>query len=218
MLERLGLENFAAIRETIERLEIDCEYEATGELDVAVQPHEVEWLAEEAEACARLGTRSTCSIARPTRAEVHSPIYEGALWRRSGSALVHPAKLGWGLAREAERAGVRIHEGSAVKWVRSGGAGVLLATDAGAVRARQVLLATSAFPALLGEVRRRIVPVWDYVLVTEPLGRRAPRRDRLGEPPGHRRREQPVPLLPPDARRSDPLGRLRRDLRLRQLA
>jgi glycine/D-amino acid oxidase-like deaminating enzyme len=30
-------------------------------------------------------------------------------------------------------------------------------------------LATSAFPGLLGEIRRRVVPVWDYVLVTEPL-------------------------------------------------
>ena len=83
---------------------------------------------------------------------------------------------------------MRIHERTAVHWVRSGGAGVLLATDAGAVRARQVLLATSAFPGLLGEIRRRIVPVWDYVLVTEPLGAERRAGDRLGEPPGDRRR------------------------------
>ena len=177
-LERLGLENFAAIREAIERLGIDCEYEATGELDVAVQPHEVEWLVEEAEAMRRLGHDVDVLDRDAIRAEVHSPIYEGALWRRSGSALVHPGKLCWGLAREAERAGVRIYEGTAVQWVRSGGDGVLLATDAGAVRARQVLLATSAFPGLLGEIRRRVVPVWDYVLVTEPLD--AEQREAIG--------------------------------------
>jgi glycine/D-amino acid oxidase-like deaminating enzyme len=177
-LERLGLENFAAIRETIERLEIDCDYETGGELDVAVAPHEAEWLGEEAEALRALGHDVEVLDRERIRAEVHSPIYEGAIWRRSGSALVHPAKLAWGLAREAERAGVRIHEESAVKWIRSGGAGVLLATDAGAVRARRVLLATSAFPALLGEIRRRIVPVWDYVLVTEPLN--AERREAVG--------------------------------------
>jgi glycine/D-amino acid oxidase-like deaminating enzyme len=177
-LERLGLENFAATRQTLERLEIDCDYETGGELDVAVEPHEVEWLGEEAESLRALGHDVEVLDRERIRAEVHSPIYEGAIWRRSGSALVHPAKLAWGLAREAERAGVRILEGSPVRWIRSGGAGVLLATDAGAVRARQVLLATSAFPGLLGEIRRRVVPVWDYVLVTEPLD--AEQREAVG--------------------------------------
>lgn len=177
-LERLGLGNFAAIRETIERLGIECEYEATGELDVAVEAHEVEWLAEEAEAMRRLGHDVDLLDRDAIRAEVHSPLYEGALWRRSGAALVHPAKLCWGLAREAERGGVRIFEESPVRWVRAGGDGVLLATEAGGVRARQVLLATSAFPGLLGEIKRRVVPVWDYVLVTEPLTEE--RREAIG--------------------------------------
>jgi glycine/D-amino acid oxidase-like deaminating enzyme len=47
-----------------------------------------------------------------------------------------------------------------------------LLTPSGRVRARRVLLATSAFPPLLRAVRRYIVPVYDYVLVSEPLGRR----------------------------------------------
>jgi glycine/D-amino acid oxidase-like deaminating enzyme len=37
------------------------------------------------------------------------------------------------------------------------------------VRARKVLLATSASPGLVSAIRRRVVAVWDYVLVTEPL-------------------------------------------------
>jgi hypothetical protein len=37
------------------------------------------------------------------------------------------------------------------------------------VRARRVLLATSAFRALLQAIRRYVVPVYDYALVTEPL-------------------------------------------------
>ena len=45
-----------------------------------------------------------------------------------------------------------------------------------------------------------------------PPDARAARGDRLGRPPGHVRREQPVPLLPADGRRPDPVGRLRRDL------
>ena len=36
------------------------------------------------------------------------------------------------------------------------------------MRARKVLLATSAYPPLLRAIRRYVVPVYDYVLVTEP--------------------------------------------------
>jgi glycine/D-amino acid oxidase-like deaminating enzyme len=46
---------------------------------------------------------------------------------------------------------------------------VLVRAAGGAVRARRVVLATSAFPPLLRAIRRYVVPVYDYVLVTEPL-------------------------------------------------
>ena len=42
-------------------------------------------------------------------------------------------------------------------------------TAAGRVRARKVLLATSAYPPLLREIGRYVVPVYDYALVTEPV-------------------------------------------------
>ena len=37
------------------------------------------------------------------------------------------------------------------------------------MRAARVALATNAFPSLLRRVRPYVVPVYDYVLVTEPL-------------------------------------------------
>jgi len=42
-------------------------------------------------------------------------------------------------------------------------------TASGRVRTRKVLLATSAYPPLLRSIGRYVVPVYDYVLVTEPL-------------------------------------------------
>ncbi len=65
--------------------------------------------------------------------------------------------------------------------LRADGHEVDLATSGGRVRARKVLLATSASPGLVSAVRRRVVPVWDYVLVTEPLSASQLRIDRLGE-------------------------------------
>ena len=168
VLERLGLENFAAIREAIDRLEIDCEYEATGELDVAVQPHEVEWLVEEADAMRRLGhdvdvlDRDSDPRRGPLadlRGRVVAPVGLGAGppgRSCAGGSRARPSAPGRGFRGHGGAMGPR------------GGDGVLLAT-CGTVRARQVLLATSAFPGLVATIRRRVIPVWDYVLVTEPL-------------------------------------------------
>ena len=85
--------------------------------------------------------------------------------------------------------------GHRVESLERAGAGVALRTPNGGVQARQALLATSAFPGLVGAIRRRVVPVWDYVLVTEPLDADPARGDRLAQPPGDRRCRQPVPLL-----------------------
>ena len=48
----------------------------------------------------------------------------------------------------------------------------------GVVRARRALLATAAFPPLVRAIRRYVVPVYDYVLVTEPLSEA--QRDAIG--------------------------------------
>jgi glycine/D-amino acid oxidase-like deaminating enzyme len=56
-----------------------------------------------------------------------------------------------------------------VRTLRRAGPGVRADAASGSVRARHALVATSAFPPLLRAVRRYVVPVYDYVLVTEPL-------------------------------------------------
>ena len=186
-LERLGVENFTATCAEIQRLGIDCGLELSGDLDVAVEPHELEWLAESAAELARHGHTAELLDRDQVRAEIASPLFEGGLWRRTGAALVDPARLGWGLARAAEELGVRIHERTEVRRLAGEGGVVGLVTDSGTLRAERTVLATSAFPGLIGAVRRRVIPVWDYVLVTEPLSseqRRAigwARRQGLGD-------------------------------------
>jgi glycine/D-amino acid oxidase-like deaminating enzyme len=58
------------------------------------------------------------------------------------------------------------------------GDGVQARTATAYVRARRAVLATSAFPPLVRAIRRYVVPVYDYVLVTEPLS--PAQRDSLG--------------------------------------
>jgi glycine/D-amino acid oxidase-like deaminating enzyme len=42
-------------------------------------------------------------------------------------------------------------------------------TAIGRVRARRVILGTNAYPPVAGKLRRYVLPVYDYVLMTEPL-------------------------------------------------
>jgi glycine/D-amino acid oxidase-like deaminating enzyme len=83
--------------------------------------------------------------------------------------MVHPARLAWGLAAACERIGVRIAERTPATGLASDADGVTLRTRHGVLRARRAVLATNAFPSLVKRLRPYIVPVYDYVLVTEPL-------------------------------------------------
>jgi glycine/D-amino acid oxidase-like deaminating enzyme len=190
-LERIGAANFAEMRETLHDRGIDAAWEEPGVIDVATRPHEMPELAEGAEAARRHGEEVTLLDRDGVRAEVDSPTYLGGVWTHSGGALVDPARLAWGLRETALADGVRIHEHTHVTRLRRDGDGVLLETAAsngarpavggvrpaggrpgpvaGRVRARRVLLATNAYRPLIRAIRRYVVPVYDYVLVTEPL-------------------------------------------------
>jgi glycine/D-amino acid oxidase-like deaminating enzyme len=177
-LERLGRENFEGFVADIERLGIDCGLELTGDLAVALEPHEVGWLEEHAHLFERFGHEHELFDREAVRAEVASPTYIGGLWDKTDAALVDPGRLAAGLADAALAAGVRLHERSPATKLEDDGAGVRVLTSSGHVRARRVLLATSAYPPLLRAIGRYIAPVYDYVLMTEPLT--PPQRDSIG--------------------------------------
>ncbi len=168
-LERLGAANLDAIEATLKRYGIDAEWERTGEIDVATQPHQVEELHEIAEAVARYGLDITVLDADQLRAEVNSPTFLGGLWDKDGVAMVHPAKLAWGLKEACLGQGVRIFEHTRATELREHGSGMAARTPYGRVFARRVALGTNVFPSLLKRVRPYVVPVYDYALMTEPL-------------------------------------------------
>jgi glycine/D-amino acid oxidase-like deaminating enzyme len=164
-LERIGRENLDAIEGTIARYGMDAEFERTGTLSVAVEPHQVEWLRE----------ADGFLDAAATRALVNSPTYLAGAWERSDTALVHPAKLAQELARVATDLGVEIFEHTRVTGLEEG---PVVQTEHGTVRAGAVALGTNVFPSLLRRTRLLTVPVYDYVLMTEPLT--APQRAAIG--------------------------------------
>jgi glycine/D-amino acid oxidase-like deaminating enzyme len=169
VLERIARENFSAVGDTIARHGIDAGLEETGELSFATAPYQVEYLPEMVETARFYGWAAEALDAEAARAEVNSPTYHGAISLPDSCAVLDPARLAWGLADASRAAGVRLFERSQVTRLDRDGHGVVARTAAGRVRARRAILATSAFPPLVRAIRRYVVPVWDYVLVSEPL-------------------------------------------------
>jgi glycine/D-amino acid oxidase-like deaminating enzyme len=83
--------------------------------------------------------------------------------------MIQPARLAWGLAAACERLGVRIVERTPATGLAGDSDGVTVRTAHGVLRARRVVLGTGAFGPLVRRLRPYVVPVYDYVLVTEPL-------------------------------------------------
>ena len=162
VLERLGLENFDGLLADLERRGIDCDFEPTGELTALLEPYQEAW---DDELLRRWGHDVVRLDGEAMRAQVHSPTYRGGIWDRTGAGVLDPGKLCAGLREAALALGVRVYEHTAAHHID--GEGVLTAT--GRVRARRTLLATSAYPPLVRALRHYVVPVYDYVLVTEPL-------------------------------------------------
>ncbi|MFD0446610.1 FAD-dependent oxidoreductase [Streptomyces indonesiensis] len=71
------------------------------------------------------------------RAQVDSPTFLAGLWDRRGVAMLHPAKLAWGLARACAELGVRIYEHTPAARLASAGAAMAVRTpSAGCAPAR----------------------------------------------------------------------------------
>ena len=159
-IRALATENFAAMRETLRRYGIDAEWEETGVLTVATEPHQVDELRD---------SGAHVLEGAELREKTASPVVRAAVFDEEEVALVNPAKLAWGLLAACESLGVRVYENSPALGIADDGDTVRVKTRDGSVAARRVALATNGFPSLLKRNALRTVPVYDYVLVTEPL-------------------------------------------------
>ncbi len=159
-LHALGIANLDAIEATVKTHDLDCGFTRGGVLAVATRPHEVAELEPD---------RPGFLDADAVRRLVDSPTYLAGRHAAGETAVVDPARLAWGLARIAEEQGVRIAEQTRLTGLRRTTGGVEATTSTGAVRAREVALATNVFPTPLRRSRWSVVPVYDYVLATEPL-------------------------------------------------
>lgn len=164
-LDRMGMQNLDEIQATVETEGWAVDFERVGSIAVATEAYQVAELE-----AAHDGEHELFYDAAAMRAQINSPTYEGGLWSTRDTALAHPGKLAMALMQACLDAGVEIFESSPVADLSAERDAVTLTVrGGGSVRAARVALATNAFPSLLKRFRLHTVPVYDYVLMTEPL-------------------------------------------------
>jgi glycine/D-amino acid oxidase-like deaminating enzyme len=168
-LESLGEENLRAIIDFINNNDLDVGLEETGTIGVATQQWHIDEI-QEAQAMHHRYNQSAVILDRQEMsARVKSPTYLGGLYVPDGTAIVNPARLAWGLRRISEKLGVVIYDNSPVSDIQESSGRLAVTTPRGSVRASKVIVATNAYRSPIRRMRRLIVPVYDYVLMTEPL-------------------------------------------------
>lgn len=166
-LQKLMFETIPEIGRTVAAESIDCHFEQSGALEIAVIPQQLERLKKDTEALWDLGfseddyrlldatgIRNTLNVDRALGA-VHM----------KHCASVHPARLARGLADTVERLGVTVYEKSPVLEVSPHRA----ATASAAVEADNVIVATEGYSRTIQGLGKRLIPLHSMMVVTEPL-------------------------------------------------
>jgi glycine/D-amino acid oxidase-like deaminating enzyme len=150
---------------------LDCDYERTGFLRVATTPAYIKRIREEVELVHSLGLEGVEWIdAKTVRERVDSPLYLGAWWEPR-CALVNPAKLAREMKRVATQrgAGAQIYERTPVREIQRDADVFRVKTTHGTVTAGRLVMATNAYSLSMPQVRRKQVPAWTHIVLTEPL-------------------------------------------------
>ena len=168
-LVQQGRDNLTAIAQFVDSEGIDADLRLVGKTAVALTPHAKKQLPAMLEIHQRWGEDVELLDQDKMHADVHSPTYLGGLRVRSGGGLMDPARLTWGLKASALKRGVRIYENTKATGITKSHNGVTVHTPVASIDAKQVALATNGFTPLLKRLKYRMLPIFDHVLVTEPL-------------------------------------------------
>lgn len=153
----------------IERHGIRCDARRNGTLRAAVRAKHASQVRITAEQLARRGAPVELLEGLKLEEATGTARYRVAMLDRRGGDL-NPMSFSRGLARAALRAGAAVHGGTRALSLARAGAHWQVATAAGTVSARQVVLATNGYTDNLWPgLRRSIVPLFGAIAATGPL-------------------------------------------------
>lgn len=144
----------------------DCDFELSGQLQVALKQDHVNAFEESRAVAARLGVGGYTMLSQQeTRAQLNSPLYVGGL-QIDEAAIINPLKLIDKLKRELQQSGTRFFEDTQVTAIEKNA----VTAGGASLRAKRVIVACDAYThRLLPGLLPRFIPLYDYILVSEPL-------------------------------------------------
>jgi glycine/D-amino acid oxidase-like deaminating enzyme len=156
------------VRDLVGRYRMQSDYEHPGFLRVATTPGFVRRIQHDMELLTRMGiTGLEWWEGDRVRQEVDSPLFLGAWWEpRCG--LLDPAKHARELKRVAAELGALIYEETPVESVERKDE-FRLQTPRGELRAARIVFATNAYSHFFPELRRKQIPAFTHMVITEPL-------------------------------------------------
>jgi gamma-glutamylputrescine oxidase len=166
----LGLEAVETVCDLVRRFDIDCDLKQ-GDLHVAAKPGHMDEMREYVEKLRRDYDYREQRVVEKSELEqmTSSRRYHGGTLD-TASRHLHPLNYALGLAAAAEQLGAQLFERSRVTAYTQGRA-VQVNTANGSVKARYLVLACNGYLENLSPpAARKIMPINNYVLATEPLG------------------------------------------------
>ena len=167
----ISIDAIAALEQIIEVEAIACDYARTGHLQAASRPSHFKAFRTEQALLARACRHEVAILsAECQRTEIGSSAFFGVMVdERSGG--LDPARSVDGLAAAARRAGAIVAEGAGVRRVARHARRWRVTLDRGAtIEAGEVLIAANGYAdEAAGWLRRRIIPIGSYTIVTDPL-------------------------------------------------
>jgi glycine/D-amino acid oxidase-like deaminating enzyme len=147
---------------------VDADFQNNGILQVATGSKQLARLELQVKRARRAGTASFRLLDRAeAQQRIGSPAVLGGL--KVSGALVNPFRLARGLVRVVREQGVVLHERTPARTIERADGRWRITTGTGTVTAAEVVVATNALQDTFPELARRQLPVWNYLLVTEPL-------------------------------------------------
>ena len=169
-LYHIIIEGMEFIDNLIAEENIDCHFNRFGAFEAAAKPQHLDWIRERTALLREVFDHQTEVIpARDQSKFIGSQLYHGG-WYDPLGATLHPAKLVYGLAEAALKAGAELHPNAPVVEIEKDGSMYLVKTPRGSIRAGSIILASNGYTDdLVSALRRRIIPLNITAVATEPL-------------------------------------------------
>ena len=164
----LTAENIRTLSKLSAATGIDCELETNGALQVLGTSEDVQAAKAYVQQARSLGMPVDFWDKQRVVDAIGTEVYEAAFFDSNGGHL-HPMKLVHVLKTAARNVGAEIYENTLVVSIEEGPENLLHTSSGHRIKTKSLVLATNAFTSRLGFFRNSIVPIHEYVAITQPL-------------------------------------------------